>query len=405
MGNHAPPPGSYNLGYQSPGLELGAVADASEGDSEGHVIKLQKGESIIWGTLSSSQPDEDGIYQPLQGVEVRAIRSEDGAAAHAVTDGDGDYRLAVGPGYWNVFAVPYSLYDNHHTSPFPSDLKVPQGRSSLMYDFTARAVDAWVYGWAEDENGDPIGKFELRAVNFTSDYGEQPFQNTYDTNGFFEFGLAHGDWVIVPEPIEAARRQLLFAGLPEVLIEPSDTGESPDEIEVELTTLSSTGTLSLRFNQTDGTPIPDIRVHGMLVEEGQPDLHSFGLSDATGVAKMAIREGTWMFHPSDIDLREQDFIEIHTFEIDLHGGNQEHQLIPDPKQGINPLLHVQQPFERSSPRFTGEGESGQRYIVEVSRNLDEWREFGRVIAESGSFNINDHTETPSQQLFIRARAE
>ncbi len=395
----------YDLGYVSPGLELGAVVDASQGDSNDNVIQLQKGESIIWGTLSSSQPDQDGIYQPLQGVEIRAIRSDDGAAAHAVTDGDGDYRLAVGPGYWNVFAVPYSLYDNHHTSPFPSDLKVPSARCSLLYDFTARAVDAWVYGWAEDENGDAIGKFELRAVNFSGDYGEQPFQNTYDTDGFFEFGLAHGDWIIVPEPIEAARRQLIFSGLPRVLVEPQDSGEAPVEIEVELNTMPDTGTLSLFFNRSDGSPIPDIRVHGMMIGNGQPELHSFGLSDATGKAKIAIRNGTWEFHPSDIDLRDHGLIEIYTFEIKLHGGDQEHRLIPRPKQGINPRLNVHHTFEPSSPRFSGIGESGQRYIVEVSRNLDEWREFGRVIAESGSFTINDYSESTSPTMFIRARPE
>jgi hypothetical protein len=395
----------YDRGYQSPGLQLAAVIDAREGSSEGHIVPLTKGESIIWGTLTSSEPDEDGEYNPLTGVEIRAIRSSDGAAAHAVTDGDGDYRLAVGPGYWNVFAVAYSLYNEGHTSPFPSDLKVPPGRVSLQYDFHARPTDAWVYGWVEDEYGDPVGKFELRAVNLFSDKGELPVQSTYETDGYFFFDLAYGDWVITPEPIEAARRQLIFKKLPELRVDPLPLGEEPILVEVEMTTVPSNGTLSMIFKSEDGDPIPNIRVHGMTTGADGTDYHSFGLSDASGVAKIAVFEGRWMFHPSDINLREQGFNEVYTFEIDLQSGDQEHIVIPDRRQGTYPELSVRPSPFLSSPQFVGEGESGQRFIIEASTQLGKWREFGRVITEQGNFVINEFTEPVSEQLFIRARPE
>lgn len=395
----------YDRGYQSPGLQLGSVADATEGDSEGHQIALSKGESIVWGTLTSAKPNTEGENEPLCGVEIRAVRLSDGAAAHAVTDGDGDYRLAVGPGYWNVFAVPYSLFDSHHTSPFPSDIKVPSTRSSILYDFSARPIEAWAYGWAETENGDPIGKFELRAINFASETGETPYQSTYDTDGFFEFGLASGDWTIVPEPFEAARRQLIFSSLPQIVVDPLSADEKPAEIEVALKTISPSAFLSLTIRSQEGVPVAGIPVHGMMIDANGADLHSFGLSDASGNAQLAVTKGSWMFHPSENTLRGRGFIEIKTFELSITSENQQHNIIAERVQRTFPKLTINQSPDLSAPRFRGHGEAGQRFIIEASTQLNEWREFGRVVAEGGSFTLSESPENTSNQLFIRARPE
>ena len=395
----------YDRGYQSPGLYLGAVADATEGDSEGHQIALSKGESLVWGTLTSATPNVDGDHDPLCGVEIRAVRQSDGAAAHAVTDGDGDYRLAVGPGYWNVFAVPYSLFDSQHTSPFPSDIKIPSTPSSILYDFSARPIDAWVYGWAETENGDPIGKFELRAINFASDTGEIPYQNTYDTDGFFEFGLASGNWTIIPEPLEAARRQLIFSSLPQIVVEPLSLDEEATDIEVTLKTVPASAFLSLTITSPEGTPIPGIPVHGMMQDAAGSDLHSFGVSDVSGIARLAVTEGHWMFHPSENSLREEGFIEIATFELPVTDESQQHSIVAKRAQQSKPKFTISHSPVPRTPRFQAKGEAGQRYIIEASTQLDEWREFGRVIAESGSFTVSEEGNSESKQLFLRARPE
>ena len=64
--------------------------------------------------------------------------------------------------------------------------------------------------------------------------------------------------------VTAARRQLIFAGLPNVVVDPATSWEETEDIEVELITIPSTGTLSLIFHNPDGEPIPEIRVswHG-----------------------------------------------------------------------------------------------------------------------------------------------
>ena len=142
-----------------------------------------------------------------------------------------------------------------------------------------------------------------------------------------------------------------------------------------------------------------------MIDDSGNDLHSFGLSDTSGTARLAVTQGPWMFHPSENILRDQGFIEIKAFELSITDEDQHHRIIAERAQGTAPNLIASQSPDLLAPRFRGSGESGQRFIIEASTQLKEWREFGRVIAESGSFTISDTLENSSKQLFIRARPE
>ena len=396
----------FNRGYQGTGRNLSEfpIADTNLGDVKDFEIRLAKGTTLIHGRLTSSETLMNGEAEPLSGVAIRAIRASDGAAAHGVTDGNGSYRIAVTEGYWNVFAVPYSLQEDGYSTPYPSDIKIGNQPSSVEYNFTARPIDAYVSGFLTDENGDPISKLMMRSVNMADDIQELGFRNSDETDGYFDFGLGSGNWILVPDPLEAAQRQLLFAGFPAVSIDPLGAGEEFPEFDVDFHTAPSTGKLIIKVVDNEGRPVKGIRTHGATTMDGQ-EYHSFGISDINGEAQMASLQGLWKIHLSDTNLREEGYKEVPELEFEVSDpAMSTHSVSISPFENKPAQLELIIAGDVDSLLWQGTGEAGRRYIVEGSQNLETWRELGRVVAESEKFYVTLDPETSNlESLFVRTR--
>ncbi len=393
----------YDLGYQNAGLTFSKIIDARNGNSGDHRIRLTRGRSMIWGTLTSSIPDETGNYPPLCGVEIQATRSDGLATAHGVTDGDGDYRLAVSEGYWNVAANHYSLLDLEHTGSLPSDIKIGAESMSINYDFSARPVEAWVSGFATDEDDEPLARLEVRAIPSGPELRELVFQSTYETDGFFEFGLASGSWNIFPEPLVSAHRQLIFVDLPSFTVQALDEGEEAVEIDASIETVLSTSTLTVSLAGSTSDTLSGIRAHAYATLDGS-EYHSFGVSDSEGVIRIATIDGPWSVHISDRNLRERGFLEEPSLEVMVTGETGAEISIRRFENRPTRLSHVAS-SANEPPLFLGQGEAGKGYLIEGSTDLHRWRELGRVIAEEGEFSILDQTHQRLPNLFLRARSQ
>ena len=279
----------YNRGYLGTGSRLSEfpIADTQQGDVNDFEIQLTRGTSIIHGRLTSSETGSSEESEPLVGVVVKAVRSSDGAVSHGVSDGGGFYRIAVTEGYWNVYAASYSLQESDYSTPYPSDIKIGAQSSSVEYNFTARPVEAYVTGFLTDEEGEPISKLLLHSGNLAVDIPEQGSRNTDETDGFFSFGLGSGDWILYPNPFEAAHRRLLFAGLPEVSVDPLGVGEGIPELDADFHTAPSSENLVIKIVDEAGLPVPGISMNGLTRLNGQ-NYYAFGVTDQNGEAHMAI---------------------------------------------------------------------------------------------------------------------
>jgi hypothetical protein len=395
----------FNRGYMGTGRYISEfpVANTQQGDVSDFDIRLTRGTSIIHGRLTSSESGPNAEPEPLVGVAVSAVRESDGAISHGVTDGGGDYRIAVTEGYWNVFAAPYSLQESEYSTPFPSDIKIGSQSSSVEYNFTARPVEAYVSGFLTDEEGEPISKLMLYSGNRAVGTEEVGFRNTDETDGYFSFGLGSGDWILYPDPLEAARRQLLFAGFPTVTIEPLGAGEEVPELDADFHTIPSTGEIVVKVMNHEGLPVQGISMRGATRLNGQ-DYHAYGVSDINGEARLASLDGSWGILLSDSDLRAKGYQEVPALELEVSGALSNHTVTVSPFENRPASLDIMTVNEDASLIWQGIGESGLRYIVEGSEDLETWRELGRVVAESERFYLAVDPETASlTSLFVRTR--
>lgn len=396
------------FGYMGSGTGF-TPADTTLGDVTNHNIWLTPGESVLHGRLTSSELDFDGEEVGIDGVSITAVRLSDGRPAHGVTDAVGSYRIALGEGRWEVYAMPNPLADRDFSPPISRTITIGPEPSSLEYNLTARPASAYANGFLTDENGDAISKLILRPFLLSgSDEIEFGARNTDETDGFFNFALGVGDWLIMPDPTESAQRQLLFGSFPEVTVKPLlEPGESPDlpTIDADFQTHAPTGEIVLTMVNSSGMPVPGVIVHGEL-SVGKDTYNTFGRSDANGEARLAVIDGEWQIDLSGPSLSNLGFSEVPRFAVTA-SGTETTQTVPlTAFSNETPQLVPTIRMAEEGVQFQGTGEAGQRYFIEGSQDLTNWRELGQVNAVDGDFSLlPDEATQGLDRLFLRLRLE
>lgn len=399
---------AYRFGYMGSGVG-GAPADTTTGSVSNYNIGLIRGESVLQGNLTSSELDLEGNEVGIEGVTISAVRESDGLPAHGVTDLAGSYRIALGEGRWNVYAMPNPLADRDYSPSIRRDVVIGSEPSSLEYNFTARPIDAYVSGFLKDEIGDGVPKLFLRAIQLIDRAeAELGARNTDETDGFFQFSLSAGDWLIMPDPAESARRQLLFGSLPEVSVKSKLEGEATPVLDADFQTYAPTGEIVLTLVNSTGNPIPGVIVHAKTTI-GKDEYNTFGESDSNGEARLAVIDGEWHVDLSGPSLNKIGFAEAPRFAINVIWDASltvPLEAFSNDTPGLEPVVEIAAGTSEKTVNFEGSGEGGRRYVIEGSEDLINWRELGRVYAKDGGFSLLPDALTQAlDKFFLRLRLD
>lgn len=372
------------LGYVHPNRGPLVVVDASAGNVADLELPMTKATSVIWGTLTSTRTDAQGNPVPLGGVEVMAVRSDGGnGRAWGITDGDGDYRLAVTPGRWRVYPFAMSLDDVDHGGSTWRTLSLSGDNQSLEHSFSARPKGGDLFGYVTDDDDKPVGRLGLMALNTDLDNNEGMILSTYQSDGYYCFALPEGEWTVYPVSENAAVLKLLFKNLPRVTMGASGTEEIQGDIDV----VTPTATIELTVTGESSNPLTGLLVHGFATV-GADEYHAFSITDADGVIRLPAVPGTWLLHVKPSTLAEHGMRELPIIGVNVTGTTALVSRQATPYSPDGPTLAMAR-REGGAFKFVGSGNSGRVYGIEASTDLKNWFEIGALESVNDSFDVED----------------
>lgn len=396
------------------------VDTTDEVNQTGVVISFAEADSVIGGYLR----DHNG--NPLTKVQMTAINRETGQSTAGYTLQNGVFTLPVTAGIWEVTPFSYDLERVGHPGVRETRVKLTAPNQSVEYVHTAPQLSAILEGTMTfesadlDKDGEPVGGLVLWAQNIVNSELNSVFKSTFNTNGSFNIPLSEGHWFVIPDPREAARRQLLLKNLP--LLDIVHDENEVQSIVNNIYAVDKEVTIYVTILDEDENPIPGIPMHAhLMTDPGEDTYDAFGLTDENGVASIPAINGHWHFHISHSTLRGSGFREIpeqHLMVSASCGGPPETCTCPSANLDL-----TAEAFTEELPRVTsvrmneenalvieGTGQPGKLYEVEGSFELQDWIYVGRVIALDGQFTVTDpnHAEheeelkgTSSKRLFYR----
>jgi hypothetical protein len=394
------------------------VADARTADVPGTTTRLNRAGPVIWGrVLSGGLVNGSGNPVALGGIEVMALNDESEEWAWTVTDADGDYRVAVRPGRWRVFPFSFSLEDSAHSGGVQRELFLTTTNQSLRHDFVVRPAGGsqalsgfleWlddpnvtasgaspggeIEGFIVDAGSNAIGRLRLLAFNADLDIREGAIQATHESDGYYNFHLPDGEWVVFPDPEQSADRSLLFKDLPRVTIVANSS------IQSNVTAVAATSTIELTVTDSSAAPLSNLLVHAF-ANIGGSTYDSFGRSDATGVARLPAIPGAWVLHVKAESAGAHGKKELPFTGVNVTGATATVSLQAENYSNTPSMLSLAR-REDGALKFSGTGDSGRYYAIQASTNLADWYEIGRARAVTNSFNLVDGT-THRAGIFYR----
>ncbi|MCH8511723.1 MAG: hypothetical protein LAT83_08710 [Kiritimatiellae bacterium] len=371
------------------------VDTTDEVNQTGVVISFIEADSVIGGYLR----DDDG--NPLWKVQMSAINRETGQTTSGYTLQNGVFTLPVTAGVWEVTPFSYDLERVGHPGALETRVKLTAPNQSVEYVHTAPKLSAILEGSILfdsadlDKDGEPVGGLTLWAQNIVNSELTSVFQSTYKTNGYFNIHLSEGHWFVIPDPREAARRQLLLKNLP--LLDIVHDEDETQSIVENIFAVDPEIFIHVTILDAEDNPVSGIPMHAhLMTAPGEDTYDAFGLTDENGVAVIPAKSGHWHFHISHSTLRRaglSEFPEQHLMVPAGGGDPVELPLVATAFTDEAPVLTASRVEDGSTLVIEGEGEPGRLYHVEGTYNLQDWIYVGRVIALGGNLKITDPKTT------------
>ncbi len=370
-----------------------AVTDATSADQTDLVVPLEPATALIWGTLvSAAEEDEYGDPLPLDGIEMIAFDSTNGRYAWGVTDGDGDYRLAVTPGTWAVAPSSAALtFYSDHGGFVPQRVVVPAAGATIEYDPTARLEWGGVTGHVIDDQENPVGGLSLIARNLDAGHDERVVLSSYESDGYYGFYLPSGTWQIMPDPHQHEAHGRIFGGFPEVTI--TEGGASGFDLdpstfpEVNIPEVTATHSIQLTLTDASSNPLAHAHVHAFATVDGQ-DLHVLGDTDANGQVTLGAVDGNWQIQVAATSLTRNGQRELPLLNVTVAGDDATVQQQTTAFTGGTPAITAIYE-ENQANIIEATGESGRYYLIEASRDMIQWTVVGLARAINGSIKVID----------------
>jgi len=370
--------------------------DVRNGDQTNVIVALNKGNSLITGTLySESIINDEGEPLPLEGVEVFAINYDSGLTASGVTYEDGWFNLAVTPGHWVVFPFSYDLETVEHPGSFGVPVHFTGADQSVELDIGVRQMRGILEGVVKNPDESPVGKLRMLAFNESTGSLESVIQTTNESDGYINFFLGAGDWIVFPDSDVAAQRQLLFSNLPRVSVPATWDPFSDNRRTVSIDLATPTNTIELFLRDPAGNAVPNVKMHGTMTSQSGDTYDAFGKTDNLGIARMPVLEGAWHIHLSPKELRLAGKQELPVVDVVVESSLVRIDQTAIDFVGDDPVVSEIQHEDGRLLHLVGEGEPGQRYVVKGSEDLEDWNVLGRVTAIEGAFSIFDDLSASS----------
>ncbi len=368
--------------------DLDLIVDTTDGiDVTDWVVHYERATCVIAGFL------EDEYGNPLEQVQMMAQIRETRETVSGYTLANGSFTLPAKPGDWEVFPFSYDLEVTGYPGAMQTRVRLTAPNQSVViapkvFEHEATLEGYITYESADSElDGTPVGGLTLWAQNIIDGELVSVFQRSYNSNGYYNIFLSEGNWFVIPEPYESARRQLLMKNLPRLEVLPD---EFIEEIPWNITAVDAERMIEVTIEDAEGNPVPGIPIHAEM-DDGTDTYDAFGVTDANGVATIPARGGHWELHVSHSTMRR----------VGLSQFPHQHVMVPAGEGDPVTLPLVATPFTDALPEVTstrtengklvieGTGEPGKLFDVEGSFDLKDWFYAGRVIALGGEFSIKD----------------
>jgi len=376
------------------------IVDTTDNEDKTNVtISFNEANCVIGGYLRG----DDGT--PLTQVQVMAVNYKTRQTISGFTLSNGVFTLPATPGDWDVIPFSYDLELVGHPGARETRVRLTEPNQSVEYVHTAPKRSAILEGTITydsadpDKNGEPVGGLVLWAQNIEKSELTSVQQSTYNSNGNFDVHLSEGHWFVIPDPREAARRQLLLKNLP--LLDVVHDENEVQSIAGNIFAVDPEAMIQVTILDEDDNPVPGIPMHAhRMTAEGEDTYDAFGLTDDNGVAMIPARSGHWHFHISHSTLRRAGFKQIpeqHLMVSSGGGGPFELSLTATPFTNEPPKVTSVGMNEENALVVEGTGEPGKLYEVEGSFNLQDWIYTGRVIALDGNIAITDEKHAEHEE--------
>ena len=291
--------GLHALGYLQP--QNKTSADTSSGSVALSSIQLDPGNALIYGTV------EDGLGNPLAGVNMDANDNNTGNDDYATTSANGTYYLlANGPEGGSA----ESWYVNPDSNnPVLANYVTPQGQNvdvspgqSYQTNFTAEVATAHLQGTVTN-NGSPASGIQLDLFSVSG--GNNNFVSSITTNGTgsFDFPVTNGNWSLALDTYNLQQENVVGPNLSENV-----TGnQTISGIDYEVVTATGNISGSVDDGDTGGSAYASANIGGVLYNTGSQ-------IDSNGDFSFPVINGTW-----DVSVNSNNGQNYNTQNITVNG--------------------------------------------------------------------------------------
>jgi hypothetical protein len=253
--NAAVSPGSWQVGASESAVltrgylstESSAAVDTTAGNVTGLALDVPRGTSLIYGRLLDSQG------QPVAGVRAYCTSQQDALLGNGVTDTQGDYFCAAGPGGWSV-GFSSEMLTALGLIVTSTNVTLTAGEARRV-DFTTLRSTAKILGVMRNDAAVPLGNVRVSAWLRSASATPAFVSASTDAQGRLELPLFGGLWQVQLESDSAMQ-----AGV----VAPSREVTVTDGIDISAFSLVAprvTTTLTGRVTNHLGQAVADLEVY------------------------------------------------------------------------------------------------------------------------------------------------
>lgn len=319
----------------------------------------------------------------------------------ASTDTNGNYSVAVSPGFWKIQATKERMARRGYVYPQGNYQADASTGSVTNFNIGVVKGDVLVYGRVVDNSGNPMVGIKMNA-----DEGQTNNATSYDSKGYTD---ANGNYAVAAlAGMDGANVDTPTFGSPAlnyVWNQPFDTNlPAGQALQNDFIGLPIIGTISGHVQSNTGTNITGVGLFANTTFNGLPYTSLEGTTDDSGNYVLAVAAGDWNVY--FLTGGFSDNLDAAGYE-DLSSPHDVN--VPPTNATLNLTVYPLGMAIMSAPQFVGPGQFGftvkaannVSYTVQVSTNLASanWQDVYSFQLVTNSIFITDPTATNAPRFY------